>query len=79
MLRRAGSNILYLGCPEECGSETKEGRCCVNRFKYTVPGLSIRERLRDKGELMLRRAGSANCTWAVQRSAAPRPRRAEAA
>ncbi len=33
MLRRTGSNILYLGCPEECGSETKEGRGCVEQVQ----------------------------------------------
>ncbi len=32
-LRRADSNILYLGCPEEWGSETKEGRGCVEQVQ----------------------------------------------
>ncbi len=54
MLRRTGSNILYLGCPEECGSQPKEGKGCVEQVKIY-------------------------CTWAVQRSAAPRRKRAEAA
>ncbi len=105
-LHRAVSNKLYLGCPEECGSETKEGRGCLEQVQiHCTHGLSRGVWFRDQGGQRLRRTDSnilylgcpEECgsetkegrgyveqvqiysTWAVQRSAAPRQRRADAA